>query len=101
MYSKEEKKKLIAVSVFSLGKDENINEDNSEGMTLINHGFLYILRERQQRPQQALKNNDLSRNNDRCYHSIKLSHIKQYYLKLRKGLQRKTKTLEHEVINMS
>lgn len=90
-YSKEERKKVVAFNAVTPGEEKHTDEDNNEGVALINRGVSQILRQRQQRPQ-GYKNNKFRRNDDCCYHCGKLGHIKQNCPKLRKGSSKKNKS---------
>ncbi|KAH0673702.1 hypothetical protein KY290_025952 [Solanum tuberosum] len=72
-YQKDDKKKTVAFSVAPTEVEEDIDETQSEGMALINHGVRQMLR---QRPKQDFKNSDYQRNDDRCYYCGKPRHIK-------------------------
>lgn len=75
-YNKNDKRKIEAFTTGTLEIEEEIDESQSEGMILINCGVRQMLRQRRQRPQQDFKNNEYSRNDDRCYCCGKPGHIR-------------------------
>uniref|UniRef100_M1E0R9 CCHC-type domain-containing protein n=1 Tax=Solanum tuberosum TaxID=4113 RepID=M1E0R9_SOLTU len=76
-YNKDDKKNTVAFTAERTEIEEEADENQDEGMALINQGVRQILRQRRQRPQQDLKNNDFKRNDDRCYYCGKPIYIKQ------------------------
>ncbi|KAH0755142.1 hypothetical protein KY290_025412 [Solanum tuberosum] len=77
VYNKDDKKKTVAFTAETSEIGEKADENQDEGIALINRGVRQMLIQRRQRPQQEFKSNNFKRNNDRCYYYGKPGHIKK------------------------
>ena len=76
-YNKNDKKIILAFMAETTDIEEEVDEYQCEGMTLIYKGVEKVLRQRRQRPQQEFGKNEFQRNDDQCYYCGKLGHIKK------------------------
>ena len=60
-YNKDEKKKSVAFTVETSDIGDEVDEYQSEGMTLINRGVKQLLRKRRQRRQQEFNFNKIQK----------------------------------------
>ena len=60
-YNKNDKKKIVVFTPETTNIQEEVNEYQSEGMTLTNKGVKQMFRQRRRRPQQYLNNNELKK----------------------------------------
>ena len=83
-YNNNNKKKYVAFTVETSDIGEEVNEYQSERLTLINKWVKQILRQRIRRPQHDFNNNEFQRNDAHCYYCEKSGHIKQNYKERRR-----------------